>query len=95
MTRAETLTQRQSNIQPPLITPKRSGLGVRKVLIGIVAGLFVLGLVSTVSDLIAKPTASNLATITTPKTLLQQLLLTLWCQMQPLIVIGRILMLHP
>lgn len=59
MTRAETLTQRQSNIQPPLITPKRSGLGVRKVLIGIVAGLFVLGLVSTVSDLIAKSTASD------------------------------------
>lgn len=67
MTRAETLTQRQSNIQPPLITPKRSGLGVRKVLIGIVAGLFVLGLVSTVSDLIAKSTASDLATITTPQ----------------------------
>jgi len=37
------------------------------VLIGIVAGLFVLGLVSTVSDLIAKSTASDLATITTPQ----------------------------
>jgi hypothetical protein len=29
------------------------------VLIGIVAGVFVLGLVSTVSDLIAKSTASD------------------------------------
>lgn len=54
MTRAEALAQRQPNVQPPLIAPKRSGLGVRKVLIGIVGALFMLGLVSTVTDLVAK-----------------------------------------
>lgn len=47
-----------------LTAPQRSGFGVRKVLIGIVACLFVLGLVSTVSDLIAKSSTADTAAVT-------------------------------
>jgi len=45
------LTSENSALRAPL-----NGFGVRKVLIGLVGGLFVLGLVSLVSDLIAKST---------------------------------------
>jgi hypothetical protein len=43
------LISENSALRAPL-----NGFGVRKVLIGLVGGLFVLGLVSLVSDLIAK-----------------------------------------
>jgi hypothetical protein len=40
---------------------KRAIFGIRKVLIGIVGGLFILGLVSTVTDMIAKSSTTDVA----------------------------------
>lgn len=51
---------------PVLPTPKpRQKLGVRKVLIGIVGGLFALGLVSTVTDLVMKTLPEPAADVAT------------------------------
>ncbi|MCF2871066.1 hypothetical protein L0664_08305 [Octadecabacter sp. G9-8] len=44
---------------PVMDAPKRTGFGVRKVLIGVVGALFVLGLVATISDLIAKSSSTE------------------------------------
>lgn len=51
---ADTTAHSATVQQPAIDTPKGGGFGIRKVLIGVVAALFVLGLVSTVWDLIAK-----------------------------------------
>lgn len=51
--------------QSPVIAPQKPRFGLRKVLIGVVGGLFVLGLVSTVSDLIAKSAPAEVASTET------------------------------
>ena len=59
---ANTFTEKSAS-QPALIAPRRSGFGVRKILIGIVGTLFVIGLVATISDLIAKSGSNDVAEI--------------------------------
>ncbi|AKS47310.1 hypothetical protein SAMN05444287_3049 [Octadecabacter temperatus] len=58
-TRHEPLRYEEPVLNAPAVTPARSKFGIRKVLIGIVGGLFFLGLAATVSDLIGKSSEAN------------------------------------